>query len=956
MKLTKLRVGEKFIRGTVAKRIFFLFIVAAFLPALALAALSFSQVRDVLLEQSRDRLSHITRIYALSVYERMLLADNNLKQIAFNKYSGSLPAAASLQFLQQTFSNLTVVGPGTQPVPILGKKLFWPEINKSQYAFLANGNTILLIKTNPAARPSVLLMKMIDANQPDNYALIGELNPSQLWGHKDSFPYMTDFCTFSSENHVLLFCSKPYLQTDIASFIQKTSTSSAEYQPFGEQEISVITNRQLFLKPKFHTDHWDVIAIQPKFMALMPVTNFGRILIGVIVLTLLLVALLSITQIRRTMGPLEKLIKGTRNLANENFEHRVVVSSQDEFGELAGSFNEMAGRLGRQLSAFKVLSSIDQAILTRRDIDPVIDIVLARIQQMNSDGPAGITVLETREIGTARAYTFDKEKDVISRMTRISLAKQDIPELVENPKGLWLASTDNSRSYFPSLVSKSARKEGLNIFALPIFFNSELYAIMWMQFTNKELAKEILLHLRELGDRVGVALSAAERDEQLIYQARHDDLTGLPNRFLFKERLLQEIAFAQRQNYSLALFFIDLDRFKTVNDSFGHSAGDELLIEAGQRLRHCVRKSDLVSRLGGDEFAVILTGIKGVGSVAPVAENLIQTFSEPFLIEQQHNHISASIGITIYPTDGNDSEDLLKKADTAMYRAKDEGRNRFVFFEEKMNSEAVARTTLERELRQALSHDQFILHYQPQLDVRTGKICGAEALIRWNHPVKGFISPAEFIPVAEEIGLIEEIGKKAIYDACMQYTAWKKANLSLPKIAVNVSIYQFRNSEFVQIVKKILSMTAVPASVLEFEVTESLFMDKNSDTVTMLKQFRQMGILIAIDDFGTGYSSMSYLKQLPVDILKIDKSFVDEVENDEESRLIARAIISLSHILGKTVVAEGVETAGQLELLRKWECDTIQGYYLSRPLTAEKFIEFAQERECCAHDFAENPH
>jgi len=273
-----------------------------------------------------------------------------------------------------------------------------------------------------------------------------------------------------------------------------------------------------------------------------------------------------------------------------------------------------------------------------------------------------------------------------------------------------------------------------------------------------------------------------------------------------------------------------------------------------------------------------------------------------------------------------------------------------------MNSEAVARTTLERELRQALSHDQFILHFQPQLDVRTGKICGAEALIRWNHPVKGLISPAEFIPVAEEIGLIEEIGKKEIYDACMQYKVWKKANLSLTKIAINVSIYQFRNSEFVQIVKKILSKTAVPASVLEFEVTESLFMDKNSDTVTMLDQFRQMGILIAIDDFGTGYSSMSYLKQLPVDILKIDKSFVDEVENDEESRLIARAIISLSHILGKTVVAEGVETAGQLELLREWECDTIQGYYLSRPLTAEKFIEFAQERECCAHDFAENPH
>ncbi|MEE9574770.1 MAG: EAL domain-containing protein [Gammaproteobacteria bacterium] len=956
MKNTRPKIEEKFMRGTVAKRIFFLFIVAAFLPALALAVLSYSQVRDVLVEQSSDRLSHIVRNYALSVYERMLLADNSIKQIAFNKYSGSLPASTSLQFLQQTFSNLTIVGPGAQPVPILGKKLFWPEINKSERAFLAKGNSILHIQTNSAARPSVLLIKIIDANQPDNYALIGELNPSQLWGHKDSFPYMTDFCALSSENHVLLFCSKPYLQADISSFIEKTSVSSAEYQPFGEQEISVITHRQLFLKPKFHTDHWDVIAIQPKFMALMPVTNFSRILVGVIVLTLLLVILLSISQIRRTMGPLEKMIKGTRKLANENFEHRVVVSSQDEFGELAGSFNEMAGRLGRQHGAFKVLSSIDQAILTRRDIDPVIDIVLERIRQMNSAEPAGVTILETSEIGKARTYTFDNEKDNISRMTRVSLTNQDTHELVENPKGLWLASTDNLRSYFPSLVNESARKEELNIFALPIFFNGDLYAIIWMQFTNKELAKDILLHLRELGDRVGVALSAADRDEQLIYQARHDDLTGLPNRFLFKERLLQEIAFAQRQKYSLALFFIDLDRFKTVNDSFGHSAGDELLVEAGQRLRHCVRKSDLVSRLGGDEFAVILTGIKGVGSVTSVAENIIQAFSEPFFIEQQPSQISASIGITIYPTDGNDSEDLLKKADTAMYRAKDEGRNRFVYFEEQMNSEAVARTTLERELRQAVSHDQLFLHYQPQLDLRTGKICGAEALIRWNHPVKGLISPAVFIPLAEEIGLIEEIGKKVIYDACMQYAAWKKANLSLPRIAVNVSGLQFRNNEFVQIIKEILNSTAVPASALELEVTESLFIDKNSYTVNILDQLRQMGILIAIDDFGTGYSSMSYLKQLPVDILKIDKSFVDELEKDDGSRLIAHAIISLSHILGKMVVAEGVETAGQLELLRKWECDAIQGYYFSRPLTPKNFIEFAQKRGCYAHDLIENPY
>ena len=946
MKIIKLRAKEKFIRGTVAKRIFFLFVVAAFLPALALAVLSYSQVRDLLLEQSGDRMGHTTRTYAMAVYERMLLANSSIKQISLNKKKGLMPSTEDIQFIKQTFSSLSVVGPDVQPVPLFGKKLFWPEINKSERAFLENEKTILFVKANIASKPSVLLLKIIDIKQPNNYALVAELNPSKLWGHKESFPYMTNFCALN-ENNILLFCSQPGLESQVTNFVKKNSLLSVEYKPSSDEGSNTISQWQLFLKPMFHTNHWNIVAVQPNFMALIPITNFSRILIGVIVLTLLLVALLSISQIRRTMGPLEKLIKGTRKLANEDFEHRVTVSSQDEFGELAGSFNKMAGRLGRQHGAFKALSKIDKAILTRRDIDPVINIVIKRIQEMNSAEPAGITILEANEIGKAKAFTFDNSEVIALKMTRVSLVEQDIQQLVENPEGLWFTNTERLSSYFPDSVKDSTRKENSEICTLPIFYNNDLYAAIWMQFSNKELAKDMLPHLRELGDRVGVALSAAERDEQLIFQARHDDLTGLPNRFLFKERLLQEIAFAERQGHGLALFFIDLDRFKTINDSFGHSAGDEILIEAGKRLRQCVRTSDLVSRLGGDEFAVILTGINGISSVTPIAENLIQTFSEPFLIDQQQSHLSASIGIAIFPVDGIDSEDLLKKADTAMYRAKDEGRNRFIYFEEQMNSEAIARTTLERELRQALLHDQFILNYQPKQDIRTGEICGAEVLIRWKHPVKGFISPAVFIPVAEEIGLIEEIGKKVIYDTCRQYSAWKKAGLLPPKLAINVSGYQFNNGEFVQLIEKILNETAVPSNVLEFEVTESLFMDKNVDTITKLDQLRQMGILIAIDDFGTGYSSMSYLKKLPVDILKIDKSFVDDIENNKESGLIAKAIISLSHILGKTVVAEGVETAGQLELLREWNCDVIQGYYFSRPLTAEKFIEFAQERTYC---------
>ena len=642
---------EKLTRSSVAKRIFYLFILAAFLPALALAVLSYSQVRDLLLEQSRDRMGHTTRTYALAVYERMLLADNTIKQIALNKEKGLMPSVESFQFLKQTFSSLSVVGPDVQPVPIFGKKLFWPEINKSEHDFLADENAVLLVKTNLASKPSVLLLKIINVNQPNNYALIGELNPSKLWGHKESFPYMTNFCALN-DNNILLFCSKPDLENEVTNFVKKSSFLSAEYKSSSDEGSNIISQWQLFLKPKFHANYWNMVAVQPTFMALMPITNFSRILIGVIVLTMLLVTLLSISQIRRTMGPLEKLIKGTRKLANEDFEHRVTVSSQDEFGELAGSFNEMAGRLGMQHGAFKVLSSIDQAILTRRDIDPVINIVIKRIQQMNSAEPAGITILETSEIGKAKAYTFDNNEVIALRMTRVSLASQDIQELVENPEGLWFASTDKLRSYFPDSITNLPVKKTQTFTHYLFSITVTCMLLYGCNFQIKNWQKIYCPHLRELGDRVGVALSAAERDEQLIYQARHDDLTGLPNRFLFKERLLQEIAFAKRQVYGLALFFIDLDRFKTINDSFGHSVGDEILVEAGKRIRQCVRTSDLVSRLGGDEFAVILTGIRGVGSVTPIAENLIQAFSEPFIIEGQHSHVSASMGIAIYPADG----------------------------------------------------------------------------------------------------------------------------------------------------------------------------------------------------------------------------------------------------------------------------------------------------------------
>lgn len=925
-------------RGRVARRIFALFVLSAFAPALALAVLTFGQVRAVLTDQSRAQMVATSKAYALVVYERLLMAQGRLARIALGLHDGVAPTDQALETLKGEYSGLAVVGPQVPPTPIMGKSLAWPKIGDAERAHLAKGESVLISESGPGATPRILLLHLIDASRPDNFALLAELDLARVWGAPDSLPYATDQCILA-DTGAMLFCSQPALLADSALLARKVAESSDDPHVKIGEEPRFMGHWQLFLKPKLFASHWTAIALQPVSVALAPVTKFSRIFVGVVVLALLLAALLSASQIRRTMGPLGKLIAGTRHVADEDFDHRVAVESQDEFGELASSFNGMAARLGRQLGALKILSRIDQVILSNLDMEPVFREVLTRVCEITSARLAGIVVLEPASADEAQIHFLNPESSGALQIARIRLAANVLEELAAHPEGYWLDDAASVRSYLRCPEFHLSPR----VFILPIRAGGDLRAFGCLEAGDScEFRQDVLTHLRDLGDRIGVALSAVAHQDQLIYQARHDDLTGLPNRLLFKERLSREIAFAQRENRKLALLYIDLDRFKSINDSLGHSAGDQLLEESAQRLRHCIRESDTAARLGGDEFAIILPDIPGVPSASTVAANVLRAFSGPFTVAGQENYVSASIGITIFPTDGRDSEDLLRKADTAMYRAKDLGGGRFVYFEERMNAEAVEHMTLEREMRQALLRDEFVLHFQPQLELASGHISGAEALLRWNHPTRGLIAPGVFIGVAEETGIIDEIGTRVIFNACAQHAAWRAAGARPPRIAINVSGRQFRRGDLVQVIEEALRITATPASALEIEVTESLFMDESGGARAILDQLRQMGLKVAIDDFGTGYSSMGYLKRLPVDVLKIDKSFVADLVADDDARVIAEMIITLAHTLRMSVVAEGVETAEQLTLLRGWECDTIQGYYFSRPLAPGQFVEFIQ--------------
>ncbi len=428
-------------------------------------------------------------------------------------------------------------------------------------------------------------------------------------------------------------------------------------------------------------------------------------------------------------------------------------------------------------------------------------------------------------------------------------------------------------------------------------------------------------------------------EEHIIRLAHYDPLTEVPNRTLFKERAQYYLKQAHRKKQSLAVLFIDLDRFKNVNDSLGHNLGDKLLIEVADRLQSTVREDDIVSRLGGDEFALLLPETDSEGA-AHVAGKIIMETAKPFLIDGHDLNITPSIGIAMYPIDGEDFESLLQSSDTAMYRAKNTGRNSFQFYTADMHSHASRVLKLENALRRALEREELSLYYQPQFDIHGQRMIGCEALLRWRHPDLGMISPADFIPIAEESGQILTIGEWVLNTAARQHKLWQQAGWNDSVMAINLSAAQFRQANFIELVERILAETQLAPGCLELELTESIMMDDPEAAIVIIAQLHQLGIKLSIDDFGTGYSSLSYLKRFNINKLKIDQSFVRDVVHDVNSESIVIAVISLAHSLGLNTIAEGVETQEQLSFLREKGCDEIQGYLLGRPMSAEQFTAF----------------
>ncbi len=583
--------------------------------------------------------------------------------------------------------------------------------------------------------------------------------------------------------------------------------------------------------------------------------------------------------------------------------------------------------------AMAVLSEIDRGILSGARFERVIDVVLRSAPVMFGHGMAGVTVLDREGQRIPRTYFAAPAPEGLNPVECAEVDPQILQQLARGPQGCKVEPLAG-HAFLAPLAARGAAHALL----APVFLDARLAAILIVggrKSTPVPAASQ--LFAGDVADRLSVALTAATRDQQLHLQSNYDEVTTLPNRRYLQDRLAQEIGRALRETRGFALLFINLDQFKNVNDMAGLAGGDAALEQAGRRIRHCVRNEDVVARFGGDEFVVLLPAIDTPGDAARVAEKLLEVMSDPFMIHAQAHQLGATVGISMFPADGRTADRLMRNADFAMSRAKASGRGQCMFYDETMNIEVQRRIELEAGLRKGLARSELTLAWQPQIDMRSGKISGVEALLRWTHAEYGPVSPLEFIAIAEQSSLIEELGIYVRAAACRQYLAWQAQGLAPPRMAINVSAREVRRSGFGARIGAELRELGVHGRVLELELTESLLADNSPQVKNTLAELRAMDLHLAIDDFGTGYSSMSYLRDYPFTSLKIDRAFVAAIGSDTGADAIVRAILGVARGLNLEVTAEGIETVAQQVFLADEGCQTGQGFLWSRPLPADDF-------------------
>ena len=900
--------------GRLARTFFSLFLSVAMVPLLISGVLSTTAVSQLADGLQRRHQAELTRQVSRQVLDHLLACKTALVSARSVGISEMLPLTGAGD--TALFVSAADVRP-KEPSDPQAKALLqaWDAADvlpglRASRASLSGGrmpSQLRVLHEGPGG--SRLLMAVGEGPTPD---VVAELNPAYVWAPVDDA---------MDAGHWLI-------QDGLGHTLRTTPGKTLR-----AYDGAVTSQTHLFMGAEFLAGDWVFWQTSPAVRVQWQGGALTTWLSLVGLASLLGIALISHSQIRRVLAPLSMLITGTRQLAAGDAVTRISVTADNEIGELAGAFNEMADRIESQLRELKGLAAIDQCILSGRSTEALMREALARLAQPHPGASCWICWPERGPFLHALA-------------SGVGVAPSDDTRLVGLAPEVWHDFISAHSDEIHDLASRVPRWIG-SVVALrrgscrtwPVRVGDVCVAQL-VVVPGADDSEAAWQHASVLRDRLAVAFAARKREDELAHRAVHDSLTGLANRYGLHEhldQLLQGDALAA----PVAALFLDLDRFKDVNDTLGHDAGDELLCLASERLQSCLGTGALLARRGGDEFVVVQPGLDDEGARA-LAADVVKVMAQPFVLRGREMLLGASVGVALAPVHARDRTELLRCADLAMYAAKAAGRGCYAMYAQALDTQTQERVRVLAELRQGLERGELRAHYQPRVCVQDGRSVSAEALVRWQHPTRGLLMPGSFIAWAEESPLIEDIGDWMLAEVCRQMVAWQDAGVPLERVSVNVSPRQLASGRLPARVKALLHQHGLSAAHLELEVTESLLVGDARSACAQLNELRGMGVQVALDDFGTGYSSLSVLRQLPIDIMKVDRSFVKDLGQDDGALAVTQAIVAMAQALQLHIVAEGMETAEQAAILIELGCHELQGFHYSRPLPEPDLVAWLQ--------------
>ncbi len=945
----------------VSRRIALLFISAAIIPLLLLSGITLYQIKSQLVAQHSEEIRISAKMIGMDIFQRLQYTKDQLELIAENLHAGFRPTLKSLTTDDnisqlKTFDALFLLGNQGEistlngNLEIDGQSLI-QEVHKQRIP--GKAMLLLLAGRESGPPPSLFLFIPIEGNDPTGNLLGARLDIASLIDSTQLQVRRELICVLH-ETGVPLYCNKPYQMPWLADLVGRIAIHNTQqfvWSPGNDNHQLFTAYWSLFLAPHYQIQKWTVAVALPSRVAMASAYDFQKIFIEVGFITLSLVILLSIFAIRRNLVPLERLLEGTRRLAKGAFNTRVEIDSNDEFEELGNAFNDMTVKLGNSFDQQAGLIDFSYKLQHAGILHKALLVTLDTLPHFTRAG--GMAVIHIESSGelihaecVCRQGRRDSEQSASYPSEKILL-----------PTTPWKGTVAEAIRMLP-LLDRLGFAEESELQLLPAMIKDSVIAyVALFQRVPVSSGMDRLFIMTQFCDILATSLSNIRLRQSLEYQAFHDPLTRLPNRTLIKQETEKALESARENNHQLAIMIMDIDRFKMINDSMGHTAGDELLVELAGRLKQFTSRRDMLSRFAGDEFVFLFAsnGHALNDQLPAIIERLDRVFLNPFILGNRRVRISASKGVALFPRDGESFLELLKNADAAMYEAKHSKPGSYAFFSKALQLSLVEELETEQHLIDALTQKAFEIHYQPCFDLESGQIQGVEALIRWRHPTKGLLPPSSFIPIAELTGLIEPIGNWVLKHSCEDFLRWRQDGLEIKYVSVNVSSVQLKDPAFVSTVSQILQQLGMPTHRLLLEITETAFIEDFDDCLEKLQQIRRLGVKVAVDDFGTGYASLKYLKQLPADIIKIDRLFVKDLPESQNDIAIISSLITLTDQLGLDLIAEGIETEAQKRHLMDAGIRNAQGFLMSRPLPESQLRALCQAQSAPTARVSQHP-